>query len=396
MMKILLADKPSEALIGDLENAGAEVTSNPDLTADNLPEAIANAAVLVVRSTKVTQATIEAATQLRLIIRAGAGVNTIDLDAASNHGVYVANCPGMNTDAVAELVIGLLISADRGIADATQSMRAGKWQKKRFGKAIGLKTRTMGIVGTGRIGLATAKRAKALEMKVVAWSRSLSQQKADELGVEYAATPAELAERSDAVSIHLALTPDTKGMIGKEFFRAMKPGSIFLNASRGDVVDTAALTEAISSKDLRVGLDVYEDEPTGGEADFAQTQLAAKVSCTPHIGASTAQASEAIAAAVLDIISVFLSTGQPPNVVNVHAPTGNQVQLIVRHDNRVGVLATVFDLIQQEGISIEEVQNYVFQTNNAGSCALFLDKPPSQATIDKILADERVIGTTIQ
>ncbi|MCE9613926.1 MAG: hypothetical protein K8T26_06585 [Lentisphaerae bacterium] len=147
------------------------------------------AKVLIVRSKQVTASTIEAGRSLSLIVRAGAGVNTIDLDAASRRGTYVANCPGKNTEAVAELAIGLLIACDRGMADATQSLRAGRWQKKTFGKAMGLKTRRLGIIGTGAIGVAVARRAQALGMKIMAWSRSLTPGQAEAWGFEFAPTP---------------------------------------------------------------------------------------------------------------------------------------------------------------------------------------------------------------
>ncbi|MBT3294832.1 MAG: hypothetical protein HN919_07760 [Verrucomicrobia bacterium] len=213
-MNILIADKVSPDMIFEIESLGGEVTYAPDLTAEALPASVGSAAILIVRSTKVTRDTIEAGANLRLIVRAGAGVNTIALDAASDRSIYVANCPGMNTDAVAELAIGLLIAADRQIADATVALREGKWLKGEFGKARGLLGRTLGVVGVGQIGLATVKRAQALGMQVVAWSRSLTPERAEALGVEHAATLVELAAKADAVSVHLAATAETKHLLG--------------------------------------------------------------------------------------------------------------------------------------------------------------------------------------
>jgi len=391
IIKILIADKVSDELIAKLTALGAEVVYNPDLNADSLPDAIGNAMVLIVRSTRVTQETIAAGTHLSLIVRAGAGVNTIDLEAASNLGIYVANCPGMNTDAVAELVIGLLISVDRGITDATHALRGGQWQKKRFGKAKGLKGRTLGIVGTGKIGLAVAKRAKALEMHVLAWSRSLTPERAEELGIEYAATLKELAQRSDAVTVHLASNKDTKKLIGKEFFDSLKPEVIFLNASRGDIIDHTALVEAISTKGLRVGLDVFENEPSGGEAPFEQDELASLVTCTPHIGASTDQATEAIAEEVFTIVRSFARTGQPTNVVNLREPAIDQNKVVIRHFNHVGVLARALTMLRDEGINIEEMHNAIFETNKAACCTLSLDKLPSDAVVRAINEDVDII-----
>ena len=243
-MKVLIADKLSEKTVSALKALGAEVTVNADLTAEQLPQGIGDSEILIVRSKKVNAATINAATALSLIIRAGAGVNTIDLKAASARGIHVANCPGKNTDAVAELAIGLLIAADRRIVAATNDLRAGKWNKKEYGKARGLKDRTLGIIGLGSIGKAVAKRAQGLEMKVIAWSRSLTPEKAKELGIGYCSSPQQVAEQADAVSVHIAAKSDTEHMIGKEFLSKMKDGAILINAARGEVVDTAALKEA--------------------------------------------------------------------------------------------------------------------------------------------------------
>ncbi len=390
-MQILIADKVSRELVKALEALGAQIRLEPDLNEVSLPKAIGDAAVLIVRSTRVTEAAIRAAGRLGLIVRAGAGVNTIDLDAASARGIYVSNCPGMNTDAVAEITIGLLIAADRGIADATEALRSGRWQKGRFGKARGLKGRTLGIVGAGQIGKAVAVRARALEMKVIAWSRSLSPEKAEYLGVGYAPTLKELAEKSDAVSVHVAAARLTRKLIGREFFEAMRPGTIFVNTSRGDVVDTEALAGAIRTKGLRVGLDVFESEPGGSEAAFEQTALASQCICTPHIGASTEQAEEAISGEVLRIVREYMLTGDPPNAVNLREPIEQQTHLKVRHYNRVGVLARVLNLLRDEGVNIEEMHNAIFETNATASATLALDKQPDPATIQKLAEDADII-----
>lgn len=393
-MKIMIADKVSPKMIASLESLGAEVTSNPDIKPDELPGVIGDAKVLVVRSKKVTAQTIDAGKNLSLIVRAGAGVNTIDLDAASKSGTYVANCPGKNTDAVAELVIGLLVAADRGIADATQSLRSGKWQKKKFGKASGLKSRTLGIIGTGSIGMATARRALGMEMNVVAWSRSLTPEKAEALGIEYAASPLDVAKQADAISVHVAAAAETKGMINAEFFAAMKDGAIFINAARGDVVDYAALEKAIDEKGIKAGIDVYANEPSGGEADFDQTDLASKCVCTPHIGASTAQSEEAIAEEAVRVVQEFIRVGCPPNVVNVRTDAGDCSTLVIRHYNKVGVLARVLDKLRDEGVNIEEMQNLIFKHTEAASCSITVDKIPSKDVLLQLEMDPDIIEVT--
>jgi D-3-phosphoglycerate dehydrogenase / 2-oxoglutarate reductase len=394
-MNILIADKVSPDMISEMESLGGKVTYIPELTAEALPASVGDAALLVVRSTKVSAATIEAGTHLRLIVRAGAGVNTIALDAASDRSIYVANCPGMNTDAVAELAIGLLIAADRQIANATVALREGKWLKGEFGKARGLLGRTLGVVGLGQIGLATVKRAQALGMHVMAWSRSLTAEQAEALGIEYAATPVALAAQADAVSVHLAATVETKHLLGATFFDAMKPGSILVNTARGDVVDSDALLTAISEKGIRVGLDVFENEPAGGKADFAQTALADHVVCTPHIGASTDQASQAISTETVRIVSTFMRTGQAINVVNLRPPVSDKTHLVVRHYNRVGVLARTLTALRDQGINVEEMQDAVFQTGAAACCSLTLDSLPTEATLARIDADVDVIAVEL-
>ena len=229
----------------------------------------------------------------------------------------MANCPGKNTLAVAELAIGLLIAADRRIVDAATALRNGSWQKKEFGKARGLAGRTFGILGFGAIGRAVFHRARALEMSVITWSPlDLTAEQAKELGVGYFNTPEEVAALADAVTIHLALTPETKHLVGKKFFDAMKPGAILINTSRGPLVDTAALRAAIAEKNLRVAMDVFEGEPAGGEAPFADKELAAMITCTPHIGASTDQAADAIAAETVRIVKTFIDSGRPCGAVN--------------------------------------------------------------------------------
>jgi D-3-phosphoglycerate dehydrogenase len=248
-----------------LQQLGCEVLSQPDLKDDALTAAIAEHKpdALVVRSTKVNEAALDAGS-LKLVIRAGAGYNTIDVAAASRRGIYVSNCPGKNSTAVAELAFALILALDRRIADNVIEMRAGKWNKKEFSKAKGLMGRTLGLVGTGQIGREVIKRAHSFGMPVIAWSRSLTPEKAEQLGIEHRASPEDVARDADIVSIHVALKPDTRGLIGKSFFDSMREGAFFINTSRGEIVDQSALVEAMHTRGIRAGLDVYADEPATG------------------------------------------------------------------------------------------------------------------------------------
>lgn len=394
-MNVLIADKMSPATIKDLELIGCQVTVRPELTAETLPEAIAGVDVLIVRSTKVSGKTIEAGQGLSLIIRAGAGVNTIDLDAASKRGIHVANCPGKNTEAVAELAIGLLLAADRRLPQAAADLRQQAWKKSEYGKARGLKGRTLGIIGMGNIAQAVIIRAKALDMKILAWSRSLTPQQAEARGLEYAANPLEVAAQADAVSLHVAYSKTTTHhLVNADFLAKMKPGAILVNTARGEVVDTVALKAAIKAKHLRVGLDVFENEPKGGIDTFADAELAELAICTPHIGASTDQAAEAIAAEAVRIVKVFIATGLPPNVVNVRTKPTATHGMVIRHYNRVGVLARVLDILKTQGVNVEEMQNTIFEGGTAATCSLRIDRPPAAAVIAELSNHPDLIQVT--
>jgi D-3-phosphoglycerate dehydrogenase len=192
------------------------------------------------------------------------------------------------------------------------------------------------------------------------------------------------------------LTGETRRLVDDEFFRALRPGAIFVNTSRGEVVDTAALKRAISERGLRVGLDVFENEPSSGEGAFDDVDLAAAVTATPHIGASTDEASEAIAAEVVQIIEVFLKSGRPPGVVNLCARSPATHQLVVRHFNRVGVLASILDGLREEGVNVEEMENTIFAGANAACCTLHLDQPPSERLVTRLRSDPNILHVLSQ
>lgn len=391
-MKVLIADKLSSEAVTLLEKLNLEVEVRSELKADTLPGSMADVGILVVRSTKVTAAAIQAAPQLSLIIRAGAGYDTIDLAAASSRGIYVANCPGKNTAAVAELAIGMMVAADRRIVNASTSLREGKWMKKEYGNSRGLAGRTLGVLGFGAIGRAVAQRARGMEMKIITWSPlDLTPEQAEAQGIGYCNTPEELAAEADVVTIHMASNAETKHIIGKKFLAAMKPGAILLNTSRGPLVDAEALLAAIAEKNLRVGLDVYEGEPAAGDKEFPYTELASMVTCTPHIGASTDQAAEAIAGEVVRIIDLFLKTGHPAGTVNLSARSSAAYRLVMRHMNRVGVLAFVLDGLREEGINVEEIENTIFDGAEAGCCSMLLDQQPTEKLIESLRGNQSIL-----
>ncbi|HSK10474.1 MAG TPA: NAD(P)-dependent oxidoreductase [Vicinamibacterales bacterium] len=405
-MKVLVADKFEKSGIDGLKAAGCEVIFEPDLKDAALVEALGRtgADVLVVRSTQVTEAMLEAG-RLALIVRAGAGYNTIDVKAASRRGVYVSNCPGKNSIAVAELAFGLMIALDRRIPDNVADLQRGKWNKKEYSKAKGLAGATLGLLGFGKIGQEMAKRAMAFHMNLVIWSELGVRQDRDAIPVDLPLmlqmrrgvdaeglieehisvvnTPAEVAERCDVLSIHLASSPLTKNIVNAEVIDKLKPGACVVNTARADVLDYAALARAVKEKGLRVGLDVYPGEPASGNADFASPLLGLPgVYGTHHIGASTDQAQEAIAEETVRIVTTFKQTGRVPNVVNLAKKTPATHSLIVRHKDQPGVLACLFAKLAGANINAHEAENIVFESAEAAIARINIDKEPPAALID--------------
>ncbi|MGA2186045.1 MAG: 3-phosphoglycerate dehydrogenase family protein [Bryobacteraceae bacterium] len=382
-MRVLIADKFEQSGIEGLKAAGCEVLSQPGLKDEALAWEVARFRpdVLVVRSTKVDEAVL-AAGALKLVVRAGAGYNTIDVAAASRRGIYVSNCPGKNSIAVAELAFGLILSLDRRIPDNVASLREGRWNKTEYSKARGLFGRTLGLIGLGQIGREMIPRARGFGMPVVAWSRSNSL-----TGVEYKASPAEVAASADIVSVHVALNPQTRGLIDAGFFDAMRPGAFFINTSRAEVVDGQALSEAVRAKGIRAGLDVFANEPSGSTGEFADEIVKqGLVYGTHHIGASTDQAQEAIAAETVRIVKTFKETGNVPNVVNLAKSTPATCALVVRHLDRPGVLASVLDAISTARINVQEMENIVFEGAEAAVARIHLEAEPAAEMLERIHA----------
>lgn len=385
-MQVLVADKFEKSGIDGLKALGCEVLSEPDLQGDALQSRLtdSSADVLIVRSTKVTAPMIEGST-LSLIIRAGAGYNTIDVAAASTKGIYVSNCPGKNSRAVAELAFGLIIACDRHIADNVSDLRAGKWNKKAHSNARGLYGRTLGLIGLGQISQEMISRAKAFGMNLIIHSRWLTSETAAALGVGKADSLKDLASRSDFVSVHCALTAETRGSLGRAFFKAMRPGTVFVNTSRGEVVVESALIDAVKNGGVIAGVDVFENEPAGGEGTYdGPLKDLAGVYVTHHIGASTDQAQEAVAAETVRIVQEFKRSGVVPNVVNVRKAEIATHLIVVRHVDRVGVLASVFAVLKNEGASIQEMENIVLSGAKAAIAQIALDMELSAAGVQAI------------
>jgi D-3-phosphoglycerate dehydrogenase len=400
-MRVLIADKFEASGVEGLKAAGCAVVHQPDLKDETLTRAIAEtqADVLVVRSTRVTEPMLDAG-RLSLVVRAGAGYNTIDVAAASRRGIYVANCPGKNSIAVAELTMALILALDRRVPDNVAELRAGKWNKKEFSKARGLHGQVLGLLGAGSIAREVIRRAAAFGLDIVLWSRRfdgqdrpLAEEEAQELGIEptasiaLAPTPAEVAARCDILSVHLALKPETRGLVDAALLAGLKPGAMVINTSRGEVVDHQALAAAIREKGLRVGLDVFGSEPAAATGEMSDPIVGLpNVYGTHHIGASTDQAQEAIAAETVRIVRTYLQTGKVPNVVNLCRKTPASHMLVVRHRDRPGVLAHVFAHLREGNLNVQETENVVFEGAEAAVARINLDDAPAAALLDTIRA----------
>ena len=398
-MHLLFADSVPDTTIDELTSRGHRCSVEPALTTADLPARIAGVDGLVVRSTKVDRAVFEAADRLALVIRAGAGTNTIDTEVAARNGVLVSNVPGRNAVAVAELTLGLIVAVDRRIADNVADARRGRWEKATYSKADGLLGSTLGILGLGSIGLAVAERAAGFGMRVAHVQRAgRSQATRDRLAelnaVGFDALPALLAA-ADVVSLHVPSSPETKNLVDADFLAAMKPGALLVNTSRGDVVDEAALLAALDAGRVRAALDVFADEPGSGAAEW-DSPLARhpRVVATHHIGASTAQAQAAVAAGVVEILDAF-AAGEARNCVNL-APRGlGSATLTVRHVDKVGVLARVLELLREAGLNVEHMQNRIFAGGAAAVATIDVAGAVPTELTAALDAIPEVLGTSL-
>ena len=396
-MTILIADSIASVGVDALRDAGHTVSEQPTLSGDALVEALADVepSVLIVRSTRVTPKALDASPPLALIVRAGAGYDTIDVAGASARGIFVANCPGKNSVAVAELTIGLLVAMDRRIPDNVIDARNGRWNKKAYAQAEGLKNRTLGVIGLGNIGEAVVQRAKAFDLDVVAWSRSLTPEEAAAKDIGFCETPHAVAHTADIVTLHVASTPATKHLADHDFFAAMNDGALFVNTTRAAVVDEEALAWAVETKDIRAALDVMKGEPSAKTGSFDHPLADhPNVYLTHHIGASTQQAQNATALEAARVATTFAETGEVPNCVNLATQTPAIHQLTVRHRDRVGVLAGVLDEMRRAEWNIQEMENQIFEGAEAAVASIRFDGPSDAETLQRIREQKHVLAVS--
>lgn len=388
-MKVLIADKFPEKYINDLKALDLEVIYNPKLGENDLPEAAKDVDILVVRSTVVNEKTIYESKNLSLIVRAGAGVNNIAISAANKKGIYVSNCPGKNAIAVAELTIGLMIALDRWIPDNVIDFRNGIWNKEKYSKAQGLYGRTLGVIGVGNIGKEVAKRALALGMNV--YGKDIS--RIEGVAIKDFSEMDQLLPLCDVVSVHLPLTDQTRNLFDQKMFSCMKDGALFINTSRAEIVDEDALLWAVENKKIRAALDVFKDEPEAKSGSVSsKLQSNPNIYVTHHIGASTEQAQNAVAEETVRIIKDYLTSGVIAHWVNRAKITDAKYQLIVKHYDKPGVLASVLNIIREANINIEEIENVIFEGGVVACCTLKLKDPLPQDLLNQIKNNENVLS----
>jgi len=397
-MHLLFADRLPEQTLVELEAREHVCVMEPGLAAGDLPERIAGFDGLVVRSTEVKRAVFEAADRLVLVIRAGAGTNTIDTDAAAGRGVFVCNVPGRNAAAVAELTMGLLLAIDRRIADNVADLRSGHWDKERYSKANGLLGSTMGIIGLGSVGFAVAERAAAFGIHVQSLAKpgrpEYAVSRAEELAITMCDSMRELVSSSDIVTLHVPSCEDTRHLVDDSFLDQMRNGAILLNTSRGDVVDERALLKALDAGAVRAGLDVFADEPSSGKGPWdSPLGRHPNVVATHHIGASTEQAQRAIAAGVTEIVAAFVA-GEARHCVNLDPSRLGSITLTVRHLDRVGVLAQVLDKLSTAGLNVEHMENRVFRGGQAAVASIDVAGQASDALLAAIREIPHVLGVS--
>jgi len=390
-VKVLIADKFPEQYIKQLNEMDLEVTYSPKLGEKDLIEAAKETDILVVRSTVVNAETINSSKNLNLIIRAGAGVNNINIPAANQKGIYVANCPGMNSVAVAELTIGLMISLDRRIPSNVIDFKNGKWNKGEYSKAEGLKGKTLGIIGVGNIGKEVAKRALAFGMNV--YGKDIS--RIEGVAIKDFSEMNQLLPLCDVVTIHLPATPQTKGLFDKEMFNYMKPNALLINTARADIIDQDAMIDAIKTKNIRVALDVIKNEPEQKTGEIkSPLQDLPNVYVTHHIGASTEQAQNAVAAETVKIVKDYIHSGLIAHWVNRARISDSHYQLVVKHFDKPGVLASILNIIRTKEINIEEIENVIFDGGVVACCTMKLKNPVSTEMIKDMQENQNVLSVS--
>jgi D-3-phosphoglycerate dehydrogenase / 2-oxoglutarate reductase len=321
-IRVLITDNLSEAGLAILrESSELEIVMG---SPENVREQLQDVEGVIIRSaTKLTAEVLAGQPRLKVIVRAGVGVDNVDLDAATREGIIVMNTPAGNTTSTAELAFALMASLSRNIPQAAATMKSGGWDRKKF-TGSQLAGKTLAVIGLGRIGLTLAKRALAFEMKVIGYDPFLSEERAREFGIELFREVDDVIDKCDYISVHTPLTPETKGLINAERMKKMRPGTRIINCARGGIIDEADLVEAVKNGTIAgAGLDVYPQEPPPADDPIRGVD---NIITTPHLGASTEEAQEAVAVEAADIITAFLVNNEVRHAINMAPISGTELQ----------------------------------------------------------------------
>ena len=323
--RVLITDNLSKAGLEVLEaESGIEIVNRSGLTPEQVREELFSADGIIIRSgTKLTPALLDGQTRLKVIVRAGVGVDNVDLAAATRQGIVVMNTPAGNTTSTAEHTFAMLMSLARNIPQAAATMKAGGWDRNKF-TGSQLAGKTLAVIGLGRIGLSVAKRALAFEMNVLGYDPYLSEERAREFGITLFRDVDLLIDKCDFLTVHTPFTPETNGLINAERLAKMRKGARIINCARGGIVDEAALAAAIESGHIGgAALDVFVDEPPAKEHPLRKLD---KVITTPHLGASTEEAQEAVAVEAAEMITAFLIHNEVRHAINMVPISGLELR----------------------------------------------------------------------
>lgn len=398
MPKVLISDKMSPLAEQTFKEAGVEVDYKPGLTKEELVAIIGEYDGLAIRSsTKVTPTILAAAKNLKVIGRAGIGVDNVDVPAATNAGVVVMNTPFGNSITTAEHAIALMLALAREIPQANASTHAGKWEKSGF-MGVELTGKTLGLIGAGNIGSIVADRAQGLKMKVVAFDPFLSAERAADLGVAKVELD-ELFKRADFITLHTPLTDQTRGIIGKAAFEKMKKGVRIINCARGGLIDEAALKDALDSgKVAGAALDVFAEEPANENVLFNHP----KVICTPHLGASTTEAQVNVALQVAEQMAEYLMTGGVTNALNMPSVSAEDAPKLKPYMALAGQIGSFAGQLTEHGLKkiTVEYEGHVAELNTKPLTAAVLQGllSPLMTSVNMVnapvIAKERNIDVT--
>ena len=388
MPRILVLDDIAPEGLEMLEAAeGIDYEIKTKLAGEQLRAALNTADAAILRSgVKITPESLEGNTRLKALVRAGVGTDNIDKSAATRRGIVVMNTPGGNTVSTAELTFAMLLALSRNIAPANQSLVEGRWDRKKY-MGTQVAGKTLGVVGMGRIGREVAARAQAFDMKIVAFDPFLTTAGAESLNVQRVETVAEMLPRIDYLTVHTPLTPETRGLIGKEQLAMVKPGLRVINVARGGIYDEEALVEGLKSGQIGgVALDVYENEPCTSSPLFGMENTV----CTPHLGASTEEAQTQVAIEGIELLINFLATGEIRHSVNVAALDPKTLAALRGYLNVSHRLGMLLGGLHGGGI---DTVNLTIRGDLAGQDTRMLHNAFCAGLLDGVVEDANIINS---